>query len=210
MRGTIVDLPTPHPMGPAMPALYQDDPFAQSFLSALDTVLAPVVGTLDNLDAYLDPYLTPDDFLVWLGELGRGRDRRLVDERAAARGRRPGRRAVPPARHGHGPLGAARDPHRRDGGDHRERRHRVVDRPGWRAARQPEAAGRRPDPRRRSQECRRVADRGAGRRGEAGPRQHRVEIVKLGAKKGATKTDAAAEAATEEAPAEGDADTPSA
>jgi phage tail-like protein len=53
-------------MGPAMPALYQEDPFAQGFLSALDTVLAPVMGTLDNLDAYLDPYLTPDDFLVWL------------------------------------------------------------------------------------------------------------------------------------------------
>jgi phage tail-like protein len=66
VRGTIADLPTPHPMGPALPALYQDDDFAQSFVGALDTVLAPVVGTLDNLDSYLDPYLTPDDFLVWL------------------------------------------------------------------------------------------------------------------------------------------------
>ena len=66
MRGTVESLPTPHPMGPALPALYQDDPFAQSFVSALDTVLAPIVGTLDNLDTYLDPYLTPDDFLVWL------------------------------------------------------------------------------------------------------------------------------------------------
>jgi phage tail-like protein len=66
MRGTVADLPTPHPMGPALPALYQDDAFAQSFVGALDTVLAPVVATLDNLDAYLDPYLTPDDFLVWL------------------------------------------------------------------------------------------------------------------------------------------------
>jgi phage tail-like protein len=53
-------------MGPVLPALYQDDAFAQSFVGALDTVLAPVVGTLDNLDAYLDPYLTPGDFLVWL------------------------------------------------------------------------------------------------------------------------------------------------
>ena len=66
MRGTVVDLASPQPMGPAMPALYQEDPFAQGFLSALDTVLAPVMGTLDNLDAYLDPYLTPDDFLGWL------------------------------------------------------------------------------------------------------------------------------------------------
>jgi phage tail-like protein len=66
MRGTVAELVSPRPMGPAMPALYQEDPFAQGFLSALDTVLAPVMGTLDNLDAYLDPYLTPDDFLVWL------------------------------------------------------------------------------------------------------------------------------------------------
>jgi phage tail-like protein len=66
VRGTIAQLPTPHPMGPALPALYQDDAFALSFVGALDAVLAPVVGTLDNLDAYLDPYLTPDDFLVWL------------------------------------------------------------------------------------------------------------------------------------------------
>lgn len=66
MRGTVEHLATPHPMGPALPALYQDDPFAQSFVGALDTVLAPIVGTLDNLDSYLDPYLTPDDFLVWL------------------------------------------------------------------------------------------------------------------------------------------------
>jgi len=66
MRGTVDILPTPHPMGPSMPSLYQEDPFSQSFLSALDTVLAPVVGTLDNFDAYLDPYLAPDDFLGWL------------------------------------------------------------------------------------------------------------------------------------------------
>ena len=66
MRGTVDILSTPHPMGPAMPAVYQEDPFAQSFLGALDTVLAPVVGTLDNFDSYLDPYLAPDDFLGWL------------------------------------------------------------------------------------------------------------------------------------------------
>lgn len=67
MRGTVDTLATPHPMGPSMPALYQEDPFAQAFLGALDMVLAPVAGTLDNLDAYLDPYLAPDDFLAWLG-----------------------------------------------------------------------------------------------------------------------------------------------
>lgn len=67
MRGTIVGLPNPHPLGPSLPALYQEDDFAQAFLSALDGVLAPVINTLDNLDAYFDAYLTPDDFLTWLG-----------------------------------------------------------------------------------------------------------------------------------------------
>ncbi|HSL34315.1 MAG TPA: phage tail protein, partial [Candidatus Limnocylindrales bacterium] len=41
--------------------------FAQSMMSGLDEVLAPVVSTIDNIDAYLDPYLTPEDFLTWLG-----------------------------------------------------------------------------------------------------------------------------------------------
>jgi phage tail-like protein len=67
MRGTIAGLPTPHPLGPALPALYQEDGFAQAMLAALDEVLAPVVSTLDNLDSYFDPHLTPDDFLTWLG-----------------------------------------------------------------------------------------------------------------------------------------------
>jgi phage tail-like protein len=66
MRGTVAGLASPRPMGPAMPAVYQEDSFAQGFLDALDTVLAPVMGTLDNLDTYFDPYLTPDDFLGWL------------------------------------------------------------------------------------------------------------------------------------------------
>jgi phage tail-like protein len=67
MRGTIAGLPTPHPLGPSLPALYQEDGFAQAMLAALDEVLAPVVNTLDNLDSYFDPHLTPDDFLTWLG-----------------------------------------------------------------------------------------------------------------------------------------------
>jgi phage tail-like protein len=67
MRGTIAGLASPHPLGPALPALYQDDDFAQAMLAALDEVLAPVVNTLDNLDSYFDPHLTPDDFLTWLG-----------------------------------------------------------------------------------------------------------------------------------------------
>jgi phage tail-like protein len=67
VRGTIAALPNPHPLGPSLPALYQEDRFAQAFLTALDEVLAPVISTLDNIDAYFDPYVTPDDFLNWLG-----------------------------------------------------------------------------------------------------------------------------------------------
>jgi phage tail-like protein len=35
-------------------------------LASLDEVLAPVISTIDNFDAYLDPRLTPEDFLAWL------------------------------------------------------------------------------------------------------------------------------------------------
>ncbi len=67
MRGSVAGLANPHPLGPSLPALYQEDDFAQSFLAALDEVMAPVIHSLDNIDAYFDPYLTPDDFLSWLG-----------------------------------------------------------------------------------------------------------------------------------------------
>jgi phage tail-like protein len=50
-----------------LPAVYQEDQFAQALLEGLDEVLAPVISTLDNLEAYLDPRLAPDDFLGWLG-----------------------------------------------------------------------------------------------------------------------------------------------
>lgn len=66
MRAHIPGLPSPHPLGPALPAIYQEDDFAQRFLAGLDEVMAPVYNTLDNFDAYLDPWLAPDDFLAWL------------------------------------------------------------------------------------------------------------------------------------------------
>ena len=52
--------------GAALPALYQDDAFAQRLTDALDEVLAPVFASLDGLASYLDPALAPDDFLEWL------------------------------------------------------------------------------------------------------------------------------------------------
>jgi hypothetical protein len=52
----------------AAAALASRDTFTDRFCGALDTVLAPVFVTLDSLDAYVDPALTPDDFLAWLGD----------------------------------------------------------------------------------------------------------------------------------------------
>ncbi|MGQ4420662.1 phage tail protein [Streptomyces sp. SAS_269] len=65
-RAAVPDLPSRHPIGGQLPALYADDDFAQRFTAGLDTVLAPVFATLDNLPAYLDPRVTPTDFLAWL------------------------------------------------------------------------------------------------------------------------------------------------
>jgi phage tail-like protein len=66
VRGVIPGLVSPHPLGLALPAMFQEDSFAQRFVTALDDVLAPVPMVIDNLDAYLDPALTPPDFLPWL------------------------------------------------------------------------------------------------------------------------------------------------
>ena len=68
MRALVPDLESPHPLGLAMPAIYQDDEFTQRFLSAFDEVLAPVHCVLDNLDSYFDARLAPDDFVSWLAE----------------------------------------------------------------------------------------------------------------------------------------------
>lgn len=66
MRGAVPDLPTPHPLGLALPAMYSEDEFVQRFVSGLDDVLAPVLLTLDCMEAYLDPALAPADFVDWL------------------------------------------------------------------------------------------------------------------------------------------------
>lgn len=65
-RAAVPGLPSRYPIGGQLPALYSDDDFAQRFTAGLDTVLAPVFATLDNLPAYLDPRVAPTDFLAWL------------------------------------------------------------------------------------------------------------------------------------------------
>ncbi|TME80972.1 MAG: hypothetical protein E6I47_08350, partial [Chloroflexi bacterium] len=66
-RGLVRALISPHPLADALPALFQEDGFTQRFMSAFDAALAPVFATLDNLPTYFDPWLTPPDFLEWLG-----------------------------------------------------------------------------------------------------------------------------------------------
>ncbi|HEV8297988.1 MAG TPA: phage tail protein [Acidimicrobiales bacterium] len=66
MRGEIPDLASPSPVVAQMPAIYQDDAFTCRYTSAFDAVLAPIITTLDCIDAYTDPNLTPVDFLDWL------------------------------------------------------------------------------------------------------------------------------------------------
>ena len=66
-RGLVRSLISPHPLAESLPALYQEDDFTQRFVSAFDAALAPIFAALDNFPAYLDPWLTPEDFLEWLG-----------------------------------------------------------------------------------------------------------------------------------------------
>jgi phage tail-like protein len=73
---------TPHPLGEALPAVYADDELLQRLTAAFDTVLAPVISTLDNFAAYLDPGLAPPDFLDWLaGWVGVILDQNWPEER---------------------------------------------------------------------------------------------------------------------------------
>ncbi|HET9441951.1 MAG TPA: phage tail protein [Acidimicrobiales bacterium] len=68
MRALIPGLDSPHPIGLELPGLFQDDDFAQRFSVALDELLAPIFLTLDAIEAYVDPWLTPEDFLLWISE----------------------------------------------------------------------------------------------------------------------------------------------
>ncbi|GAB3425600.1 phage tail protein [Flindersiella endophytica] len=66
-RGLVPGLSSPHNLIEALPGIYQEQDFTERFVSAFDEALAPVYATLDNLDSYFDPKLTPPDFLAWLG-----------------------------------------------------------------------------------------------------------------------------------------------
>jgi len=85
MRALIEGLESPHPIGLQLPGLFHDDDFTQRFTAALDEVLAPIFVTLDAIEAYVDPWLAPEDFLVWLSEwVGMPIDDDLPEERKRA------------------------------------------------------------------------------------------------------------------------------
>ncbi|HVH64963.1 MAG TPA: phage tail protein [Candidatus Acidoferrum sp.] len=65
-RGLVRNLATPHPLIDTLPSLFQEDGFTQRFVSSFDAMLAPIFLTIDNLPAYLDPWIAPEDFLEWL------------------------------------------------------------------------------------------------------------------------------------------------
>lgn len=65
-RHTDIERPIRRRIGDTLPPMLIDDDFVQRFCDGLDQVLAAVPATLDNFPAYLDPHLTPDDFLDWL------------------------------------------------------------------------------------------------------------------------------------------------
>ncbi|GAA3716402.1 phage tail protein [Streptomyces tremellae] len=73
-RAAVPGLASRYPIGGQLPALYAEDDFAQRFTAGLDTVLAPVFATLDNLPAYFDPRIAPADFVAWLASWVGGSD----------------------------------------------------------------------------------------------------------------------------------------
>jgi phage tail-like protein len=97
VRGSLSGVPSPHPIGERLPGVYAEDGFVQRFTSALDDLLTPVLVTLDNFAAYLDPGVAPEDVLEWLARwVGVAEDdgwptdrrRRLVAEAVALHRRR--------------------------------------------------------------------------------------------------------------------------
>ena len=84
-RGSATELPSTQPIASLLPAMLQADEFCVRFTQGLDPVLAPVLSTIDNVDVYVDPWLTPPDFLDWLaGWFGLELDATWPEERRRA------------------------------------------------------------------------------------------------------------------------------
>jgi phage tail-like protein len=66
-RPALSGIASPHPLGQLLPGVYLDDDFVQRWTDGLDEVLAPILVTIDCLDAYFDCGTAPIDFVRWLG-----------------------------------------------------------------------------------------------------------------------------------------------
>jgi phage tail-like protein len=66
VRSSIPGLPTPYQFSALLPSIFQEDEFATRWMAGFDTVLAPLVATIDNIEAYFDPTLAPSDFVAYL------------------------------------------------------------------------------------------------------------------------------------------------
>jgi len=65
-----------------LPALYRDDEFMTQFLLIFESVMRPLENSVNNLELYLDPKMTPEPVLTWLGSwLGLALDPTLPLER---------------------------------------------------------------------------------------------------------------------------------
>lgn len=51
-----------------LPGAFHEHDFTARFVSAFDLGLAPILGTLDSLAAYVDPDLAPSDFVEFLAQ----------------------------------------------------------------------------------------------------------------------------------------------
>lgn len=65
-RALVPGLVSPYPIATLLPGVLKADDFAVRLTEGLDAVIAPVIATLDCLEAYVDPALAPPDFLEWL------------------------------------------------------------------------------------------------------------------------------------------------
>lgn len=50
-----------------LPGIYSDHPFLGEFLNIFEAIWQPLDHQIDQLHAYVDPRLTPPEFLTWLG-----------------------------------------------------------------------------------------------------------------------------------------------
>ncbi len=66
-RYAVEDLVSARPMITMLPAIFQEDDFTVRWLAAFDEITAIIDTTVDCFPSYLDPDLSPEDFLVWVG-----------------------------------------------------------------------------------------------------------------------------------------------